>query len=68
MTSSSQHSEALDLARGLPTTPEDVAALRRAQPRAQWCNRVDLEALRAPPWLAHEPRRIVFRDAPPFEL
>mgnify|MGYP001048693818 CR=1 FL=1 len=68
MTSSSRPCEPLDLERDLPTTPEDVAALRRVQPQARWCESIDLEALRVPDWLVVAPRRSVFPDAPPFEL
>lgn len=59
--------EGLDLA--VPTTPEDVAALRRARERAGGgftLERVDL--LRLPSWLPRPPRRRTFEGYEPFEL
>ena len=44
MTSSSRHSE-LDLARGSPTTPEDIAALRQARAARRLTTEQYLEAL-----------------------
>lgn len=70
--SSKRASEGEDLDRlevDLPTTSEDVAALRRARERVRGgftLERVDL--LRLPDWLPRPPRRRTFEGYEPFEL
>ncbi len=67
--SSREHSRLLDLDRGLPTTPEDVAALRRARERSALDMVAFLRALASLP----QPRWETLRARPgphgePFEL
>ena len=70
MKSSREHSDLLDFERDLPTTPDDVRALRerrRPRPTADWLD--ELQAL-------HDqfidptarPRRRTFEGCEPFEL
>jgi len=69
MTSSSRRSE-LDLARGVPTTPEDVAALRnvRAARRLTTVQYLKaLETLQAPPLEVLRARKRA-RGGEPFRL
>lgn len=69
MKTSSEHSDLPDLERDLPTTPEDVRALRerRRRPSSDWLE--ELQALHdqfADPVARH--RRRTFEGYEPFEL
>lgn len=68
--SSKKTFELLDLERDIPTTPEDVAALRRNRPPADPEILLHLERLRADrlPGAQPPPRRKTFRGGAPFEL
>lgn len=71
MTSSSRRSEPLDLERGLPTTPEDVAALRRIRAARRRLSTADyLRALSQLPPLPPEAlrRRRRATGTQPFRL
>jgi hypothetical protein len=62
------HSE-LDFDRDLPTTPEDVEALRSLRPKARYGDLKDLDRMRPPEGLEErEGLRKPFGDWPPFEL
>ena len=69
MTSSSRRSE-LNLAQGVPTTPEDVAALRRARAARQLTTEQYLNAAREPAGPALEVLRARkrARGGEPFRL
>ena len=69
MTSSSRRSE-LDLARGVPTTPEDVAALRAVRTARRLTTEQYLRALAGlePPALEVLKARKRGRGAEPFRL
>ncbi len=56
------------IAIAIPTTPEDVAALRRIRERVQPCSAAELNRLSPPEWLAIPPRRRVVAGAEPFRL
>ena len=57
MTSSSRGSDLLDLERGIPTTPTDVLAVRRAKHSRRLSTEDYLRALRCLPELSFEARR-----------
>jgi hypothetical protein len=66
---SSDSTPVLDLERDLPTTDEDVRALRRLRPKAHLRDLQDLRRLESPSWMRKlAGRRPVFRDGPPFQL
>jgi len=69
MASSSSDSELLDLDRGLPTTPEDVQALRLARRSRRLSTEDYLRALKRmrPPAEPERPRQRVF-GGEPFRL
>jgi hypothetical protein len=69
MKTSSAPSDLLDLERDLPTTPDDVHALRQRRPRpgAHWLEELQaLHDLLAAPAARH--RRRTFEGCEPFEL
>jgi hypothetical protein len=68
--SSKKTFELLDLERDIPTTPEDVAALRRNRPPADPDILRHLDRLRADrlPGAPPRPRRKTFGGCEPFEL
>jgi hypothetical protein len=57
------------IAEDIPTTPEDVAALRRARERSRRGFSLEqVELLEPPDWLPAPPRRRTFEGREPFEL
>jgi hypothetical protein len=54
----------------LPTTSDDVHALRRHRPRAtrEWLAELTALAAQAPRWAAGRRERRTFAGLPPFEL
>ncbi|MCP4897220.1 MAG: hypothetical protein GY906_09650 [bacterium] len=66
---SRNHSDELDLERDLPTTAEDVQALRSARLVPQVTDLKDLNRLDASRYFpSAAQRKTVFKDQPPFEL
>jgi hypothetical protein len=69
MAKSSDGAADLDFDRDLPTTPEDVEALRSRRPRARLGDLKNLNQLCPPDWMhEREGLRRPFGDWPPFEL
>ena len=59
----------LDFDRDLPTTPEDIEALRARRPKARLGDLKNLNQLAPPDWMRErEGLRRPFGDWPPFEL
>jgi hypothetical protein len=57
------------IAEDIPTTPEDVAALRRARERcAAGFSLEQVHLLEPPDWFPRPPRRRTFAGFEPFEL
>lgn len=57
------------IAEDIPTTPEDVAALRRARARSRRGFSLEqVQLLEPPDWLPAPPRRRAFEGREPFEL
>ena len=56
------------LTEDLPTTPEDVAALRRVRDRRPGGSLEDMSRLAPPSWLPRAPRRRTAEGWEPFEL
>ena len=69
MPKSKDRADALDLEHDLPTTEEDVEALRRLRPQARLTDLTKIGDLVPPEWFEERDGvRKVFGDLPPFEL
>ena len=69
MTNSESRSRELDLERDLPTTDQDIEALRRHRAEVPFDRLESLDRLNPPSWVSESPdRRKPFGDCPPFEL
>jgi len=68
--SSKEPSDLLDLEKGIPTTPEDVRALRENRPRAgeDWLEQVQKLADQFPASYEDLKKRPIFEGYEPFEL
>jgi hypothetical protein len=69
MTKSHDGTPDLDFERDLPTTPEDIEALRSRRPQARLGELKNLNQLFPPEWMRErQGLRRPFGDWPPFEL